>query len=200
MPNTHKRGTKAIDHVWLTANLLQAVEQAGYAPFDKIIENTDHRGIFFDIDLGIILDHDVVNIQPAQFRRLKATIPKRVQKYNDLVSKGWTDQNIESRLDSLINMILNDGMTSTHEATLNNIDHNITEILRHAEKNVVESTAIVIVNGVFYLEIYYRMYTKREMKKTKQAAVSPESLIMMEHNDSKKLSTNIMKKSRLTTQ
>ena len=134
MPNKHKRGTKAIDHVWLTANLLQTVEKAGYVPFDTIIENTDHCCIFFDLDRGIILDHDVVKMQPAQFRRLKATIPKRVQKYNDIVSKGWTDHNIESRLNSLINLILNEGMTPTNELSLNNIDSNITEILRHAEK------------------------------------------------------------------
>lgn len=133
-PNKHKRGTKAIDHVWLTANLLQTVEKAGYVPFDTIIENTDHCCIFFDLDRGIILDHDVVKMQPAQFRRLKATIPKRVQKYNDIVSKGWTDHNIESRLNSLINLILNEGMIPTNELSLNNIDSNITEILRHAEK------------------------------------------------------------------
>ena len=134
MPKTHKRGSKAIDHVWMTPNLINCVEQAGYAPFNTIIENSDHRGIFFDVNLTFILDNTIVPLQHQKFRRLKSTIPKRVKKYNELVNIGWKDHDIENRVDRLVGNLLYDGMNETNERILNNIDNNISEILRHAEK------------------------------------------------------------------
>ena len=51
LPRTHILGSKPIDHVWATINVFEAVDSAGYAPFHTVLENTDHRGIFVDINL-----------------------------------------------------------------------------------------------------------------------------------------------------
>ena len=34
LPRTHKRGSQAIDHIWISASLLKSVRACGYAPFD----------------------------------------------------------------------------------------------------------------------------------------------------------------------
>ena len=69
LPRTHCRGRNAIDHVWVTASLLPAVVQAGFAPFDYL-GTSDHRGICFDIDLEQILGFSVVPLQNLPHRRL----------------------------------------------------------------------------------------------------------------------------------
>ena len=82
--------------------MYEAVELAGFAPFHHVLENTDHRGLFLDINLSEILDHNVITIKPIAQRRLQATIPSRVKKYWNHVQKCWRSQNIEERVNAII--------------------------------------------------------------------------------------------------
>lgn len=58
-----------------------------------------------DIHLNEILDADVFTMQPVKHRRLKATIPKRVNKYLEVLKKKWEDQSINNRFDSILTMV-----------------------------------------------------------------------------------------------
>ena len=84
LPRTHCRGNGAIDHVWVTAAMLPSIVHAGYAPFD-FIGNSDHRGIYVDINLCELLDFNSVPLQCLSNRRLQTSIPKRVDKYIQLL-------------------------------------------------------------------------------------------------------------------
>lgn len=75
MPRTHNLGSKPIDHIWATINICEAVDSAGPVPFYHVIENTDHHGIFVDINLSDILDSKIVTMKPVAQRRLQAGIP-----------------------------------------------------------------------------------------------------------------------------
>ena len=99
------------------------MHSAGYAPFD-FIGDFDHRGLYFDI----ILDE----IQAMPHRRLKSSIPKRVQKYLDVVSKQWTHQNIDHRMEQVKNSFNKN--LSHKEKMINELDKSITNLLKHAEK------------------------------------------------------------------
>ena len=132
LPNTHRRGSKAIDHIWLSASLSNSVHKCGYSPFD-FIGNSDHRGLYIDLHLTELLDANIYNIQPFKHRRLKSTIPKRVAQYLELVDKKWADQNIDTRYDRAV-MLLREKKMAEFEIELNKIDKSISEILRHAEK------------------------------------------------------------------
>ena len=86
-----------------------------------------------DIHLNEILDADIFTMQPTKHRRLQATIPKRVNKYLEVLKKKWENQSINNRFDKILTM-MKAKQISTLEHELNKLDKSISEILRHAEK------------------------------------------------------------------
>ena len=74
LPRTHRRGSQAIDHLWISASSLNSVRACGYAPFD-FIGQSDHRGLYMDIHIGSILDADIYNFQPTKHRNQKQLFP-----------------------------------------------------------------------------------------------------------------------------
>ena len=100
LPRTHRRGSQAIDHVWVTAALLPAITKAGFAPFDYL-GSSDHRGICFDVDLEQLLHFNVVPLQSMPHRRLQSQIPKWVKKYVEVLEKQWKIFNIDDRLSQI---------------------------------------------------------------------------------------------------
>ena len=132
LPRTHKLGSSAIDHMWTSGGVINAIDNAGIAPFD-FIGSTDHRGMYCDIFLDEILDTSIIPLQALPHRRLKSTIPKQVHKYLEIVEKQWKEQNVDERYEKILtnsdyypNEIL--------EKKLNDLDQSITNTLRHAEK------------------------------------------------------------------
>ena len=132
LPRTHRRGSTAIDHVWISSSLSNSIHKCGFSPFDYI-ENSDHRGIYIDLHIDEILDANMYSLQYSKNTRLKATIPKRVEKYLKLVEKKWNDQNIEKRFDTVRLLSYTDDRCK-FEIEINKLDQSTSEILRHAEK------------------------------------------------------------------
>ena len=66
LPKTWNRGRTAIDHVYMSVDVFKTVRKAGYAPFD-VVALSDHRGIFFDLDMGVLFDEELFSTIPAQF-------------------------------------------------------------------------------------------------------------------------------------
>ena len=66
-------------------------------------------------------------------RRLQSQIPKRVKKYIEVLSGQWKHFQIEERLKTIQENI-KDGNISTLETDLNNLDQNVNDSMRHAEK------------------------------------------------------------------
>ena len=143
LPRTHKLGSSAIDHMWISGGIINSISNAGFAPFD-FVGSSDHRGLYCDIFLDEILDTSIVPLQALPNRRLKSTIPKRVNKYLELVEKQWKEQNINNRYQKIVSN--SHAYNDEHlEKKLNDLDNSITNILRHAEKkcaNVPKQGAI----------------------------------------------------------
>ena len=118
----------------MTVDVFKAVRKAGYAPFD-VISLSDHRGIFFDLDMSNLFDEVLHSTIPANFRRLQSSNVKSVLVYNKLLKQEWEKHNIDSRLERILMNIKEDGPTDALIKKLNNIDSQITEIMRYIEKN-----------------------------------------------------------------
>ena len=131
IPGTHKRGTGAIDHVFMTPNVLQHVSKVGIAPFDYALRS-DHRAILFDLDLGSLLDPAFNTITPYHCRRLKTTNPRRIIKYLEILNEQWDYHNIDERYLRVAQQ-LRDGLPEAVKA-LNDLDEMVTNLMRHAEK------------------------------------------------------------------
>jgi hypothetical protein len=55
--STHENGTKKIDYLFCTRNLMRYVLQVGYMHYDEAFES-DHRAIFCDIDKNILANNE----------------------------------------------------------------------------------------------------------------------------------------------
>ena len=127
------RGSKLIDGMWCTKNVLDAIRSFGIAPFYFVIPS-DHRAIFCDLDFHHILDDHPHTIQPAPYRRLISTAPKRVEAYKSSVEKQWFLHNITLKVDQLEDLFSSTGCNDRTITLLNKIDAQINEILTTGEK------------------------------------------------------------------
>ena len=80
LPRTYSRDKHAVDHVWTTKFVLDNIIRTGIAPFGYLCES-DHRGKFLDVDDTMLFHPEDYKIVYHDFRRLKSTVPKRIQKY-----------------------------------------------------------------------------------------------------------------------
>ena len=53
-PNTYKRGSQRIYYILCSNGLTPFIKPCGLLPFD-FIKTSDHRGLYIDIDLDLIL-------------------------------------------------------------------------------------------------------------------------------------------------
>ena len=94
LPRTHSRGSLAVDHIWATPLVLDHIVHAGMAPFGGMCES-DHRGLYIDLDEKMLFQPDDVKIVYHDFRRLKSNMPKRVKRYMRLLMSEWKSQQID---------------------------------------------------------------------------------------------------------
>ena len=90
------RGSSIIDGVWATSHVEKKILACGLAPFDYLYQS-DHRGIFLDLDILDLLDARDISVQSIPYRRLKCTIPKRVKAYSEEVIQKWDNHKMTKK-------------------------------------------------------------------------------------------------------
>ena len=138
LPRTFKRGQKAIDHIFITPNVYPYISKAGMAPFDFCLRS-DHRALLFDLDLNAFLDPEINIVTPYHRRRLKATVPARMQKYINSLDKKWKEHKIEERLQRIENVLIRTAPKDQIAKALNDVDDLITGLMRYAEKHCAKT-------------------------------------------------------------
>lgn len=134
---TFCRGSTVIDGIWASSYINQKIISCGLAPFDFLYPS-DHRGIFFDVDILEILDARDIDVQLVPYRRLKCTIPKRVTSYCDEVKQKWKNHKIKEKLNKLVDMstVIDDPtLYQAFERYLNQYDAEIGGILSSSERH-----------------------------------------------------------------
>lgn len=126
------RGRHLIDGVWCTQSIRSNISSLGYAPFTFEI-HSDHRGMYVDFNAIQILDENDAALTPLPYRRLRSSIPKRVQKYVDAVGDSWFIYNIYDKVNQLEDSFKRDGPTETNIQLLNAVDDEIGKILQLSE-------------------------------------------------------------------
>ena len=127
------KGSQIIDGVWMSLNVQDNLIRSGFSPFDFIF-SSDHRGIYFDIDMRNLLDHENHNLILTPYRRLKSRIPVRVNKYSEIVVDLWTKNKISDKIDDITHKLQDKGKTQDLVDYINKIDHEIQAILTRGEK------------------------------------------------------------------
>ena len=129
---THNRGQGIIDGVWTSPTLLPNIVRCGIAPFNHIF-SSDHRGIFLDLNMHQFLDSSSVPLLSHAYRRLKYTVPKRVESYTKKGLELWNLQRMDLRIQQLEERLPLFAI-SEQQLLLNKIDSEIGDIMTASEK------------------------------------------------------------------
>jgi hypothetical protein len=130
---TYTRGTKRIDFILSSCNLLPYVKKVGYTAFYDVSES-DHRGTFIELS-NDILDHKIELKQPKKREICSKSKKCNIYEYKQDIHKEFIKQNIYKDGDILYKLTM---QPHYHEQyltkKLNNIDHKVTKIVLRAEK------------------------------------------------------------------
>ena len=124
---TYARGTKRLDYIVCTPNLLSAVTSCGIEPFKEHILS-DHRGLFIDWDETLLFGSTINPMAPKACRRLQST--NLIAKGNYILGfhKYCIKHNVFKRLTAL----------QEHPypswSRIEKLDKDITRAMLHAEK------------------------------------------------------------------
>ena len=126
------RGRHIIDGLWCTQLIRSNIRAIGFAPFTFELPS-DHRGLYVDLDVRSVLDEHDASLLPLPYRRLKSTVPSRVDKYSTSVGDGWFLYNIYDKINQLEDAFLTHGPSDENMAALNKLDDQIGSILQTSE-------------------------------------------------------------------
>eukprot|EP00980_Cylindrotheca_fusiformis_P027514 scaffold20799_cov73-Cylindrotheca_fusiformis.AAC.3 len=97
---TYIRGSKRLDFILLTEDLIPAVRRCGYLPFHDHFRS-DHRFAFIDFDQDILFGPSEAQLAPHMFREFRSNDPKQVEKYLLFKYRLLQDSNFFPRLQTL---------------------------------------------------------------------------------------------------
>jgi len=193
---SYNRGKSIIDGIWLSGPLLSLVQKGGLAPFQFIMDS-DHRGIYVDIDMKQILDSPPIEFTQMNFRRLQASIPKRTKAYCDNVKAQWSLRGLHEKIQKL-NTDAPIMCKELLHSMLNNIDLQISQVLAGSEKRCTNAnkTAIHEWSPKLGIAIVAERNCKKRISKLKRvtlqsnyAEISKE--LLFEENELKKIRKEI---------
>ena len=128
-PPTYARGTKRLDYVFCTPNLLSSIKQCGILPYSEIIDS-DHRAIYVDFDTQTLMGGDLAILSATPVRILRARDSKAREEYVEAVAKYMEDHRVLQRL-------LEISKSETPDTTkIETIDRDISRAMAHAIKKI----------------------------------------------------------------
>ena len=91
---TYARGTKKIDYIFGTPGVLEWTTKSGIEEFNARTQS-DHRGLWIDIDLKSILGGQIPDLIPPQRRGVTGKDPKTTRKIRSELHKYLTEHRFE---------------------------------------------------------------------------------------------------------
>ena len=83
---TYSRGSKCLDYIFITPDLVPSIRQCGILPVDSIF-TSDHRTVYLDINPSISLGSHIASLWSPASRRLQ---PRNVNLHDDYISHLYT--------------------------------------------------------------------------------------------------------------
>ena len=133
LPNTHIKGSKRIDYILCSFNILKSINRSGMTAFGDLA-TSDHRGLYIDLPIESISKPHQPDINQHFQRTLKSSCPRSVRKYKKYLKKEITKREITNRINKLSIIVQTRKLNKMEEKELNNIDACITKIMLDAEK------------------------------------------------------------------
>ena len=94
--NTYNRGSKKIDFIFGTTGVVEWTTRCGIEEFNARIQS-DHRGLWIDVDLEAILGGKIPDLTPPQQRGVTGKDPKTTRKFRRELRKYLVDHKFNER-------------------------------------------------------------------------------------------------------
>ena len=130
---TYSRGTKCIDYILISQELLPSVNQCGILPFDSIT-NSDHRPIYIDLNPKLSFGNPLAHLVTPPNRRLYSNTPKRKDKYISHLYQTLSNHNVFKRIELMNSLERTD--YSSAIAVCESIDRDLTKLMIAAENRL----------------------------------------------------------------
>ena len=131
LPPTNNTGSKPIDSIFVSADLMD-ISRGGWLEFGEGF--SDHRVLYFDISMHLLLGSHKNSTAPKNIRRLQCRDPRTVKRFNDILDKQYTHHNMLERLEEFENTV-QFPIQEADMLPLIRLDRLNTQLIRHAEKN-----------------------------------------------------------------
>ena len=138
LPNnisTYIRGTKQIDFILVSYNILKKLIQCGMTAFNELT-TTDHRGLHLDLSFNKVMKQKANEIPSPFDRQLQSKCPTSVRFYKTFLEKKITKQKLEEKVSTLLTIAQKRILTKEEDDSLNKLDNQITMIMLNAEKKI----------------------------------------------------------------
>ena len=139
LPATYIHGSKAIDHVWMTQDIIPYVSSMGIAPH-KYISHSDHRALICDVKMEQFLGRKELMIQPVALRKLKSSCPKRLAKYNKKLINDIKFHKLFHKWELIKGECEIEGVGDAQVQKIDNLDARISELMQTAERKSTSVT------------------------------------------------------------
>ena len=97
---TYSRGSKCLDYIFVSQDLLPLIQQSGILPFDCIF-NSDHRAVYVDINPSILLGSEVSALWSPASRRLHSRNVDLRDEYHKHLYQSLSNHNVFNRANKL---------------------------------------------------------------------------------------------------
>jgi len=179
---TYNRGTKRIDYIFGTNNIIPYVVKGGILPY-HFITHTDHRGLYLDIDIQKFLRGHPPATGSQQHRALRTSHPRGYRAYSEYMIKWLEDSDIEERLNQLIHQQVHLKKNNTQQII--SLEQEFTTARLKAESSIRRQTvhpwSPTLRNAHMYA-YYYKLWlsqfkTKRSYQRQRdQLSISPQNI------------------------
>ena len=174
---TYARGTKRIDFIFTSKNLVEKTTASGFLAFYDGVE-TDHRGSFIDFDATKLFTDKTETLYSHTQRILLSKLPKTVKKYKEELWKRLNSHNICNRSEKINKQASEHPLPENFETELNSIANTIQTAMLQAEEKCAHSPAAPYSKQLadLNLVIKYWKTIKSGMKTGKNVSVQLEAI------------------------
>ena len=136
---TYNRGTKKIDYIFGTPGVLDWTTKCGMEEFNARIQS-DHRGLWIDVDLQSLLGGKIPDLIPPQQRGVTGKDPRTTRKFRQELHKYLIEHKFEERMSRIQQLTKENESTQKIEDLIQALDRDLERGMIASEKKAGKPT------------------------------------------------------------
>ena len=174
-PATYIRGTKRIDGIFVSYQIVHTVLRTGLTPFHTFFQG-DHRAVYVDFSANLLFRSNTYELVRQKGRGLQLKDPRVVDAYLQALFDQLEYHKVMDKLDRLIGISV-DEWTEDDRVTYIKLDTTITEAMVYAERMCARRYSTKYQWSPLLLKaVYAYRYARLKLKEWKGIPVTTKTL------------------------